>query len=306
MANETGQSTPLASYMEGLLLLAAFVVVSLTFAGFVALVSTFNSAISLPMLVVAGLVLLLICLAGIAYVFVRTGLQDPTQALGLPPGSMQAVIALSLVVLFAILSIFLFTSMSVQSIRSLPGLSVVDRDNQIGRLGASFAGFKADFDSKGVAAGTYTIFVRDPSEPGLEARNDIAKQLLILIGTLMTSAVGFYFGSRATAAGASAAVAANQQTADQARPVIDKVEPAAALPRGQPTPVKVTGTGLSGASIIIRQGGGPPLHVTSVVATDTEFTCTVTPDAGAAVGDYDVVMTLLGRETIKRAALKVI
>jgi hypothetical protein len=70
------------SVAEGALLILGFLTVSLTFAGFVALVQDSANSIALPMLAVAGIILLLIFLAAIAYVFTRTGLQDPTQAPG--------------------------------------------------------------------------------------------------------------------------------------------------------------------------------------------------------------------------------
>jgi hypothetical protein len=56
------------------------------------------------------------------------------------------------------------------------------------------------------ASTCYTVIVRSP--PGQES-TDLAKQLLILIGTLMTSVTSFYFAARsgvsATTAGAAAA-----------------------------------------------------------------------------------------------------
>jgi len=289
------------SYAEGVLLLVGFVVVSLTFAGFVALVAKYENSVALPMLAIAGIVLLLICLAGITYIFTRLGSGDATQALGLPAGSIQAVIALSLVVLFAILSIFLFSSMKAQPLRSLPGLSAADRDAQLPVLGSTFAGFRADVDGKG--ATTFTIFVRDPEG---EARNDIAKQLLILIGTLMTSAVGFYFGSRATAAGTAAAVGGAPPSQSQATSTqIATIEPAGGIPRGQTTNVKVTGTGFAGATVSFRQGANV-LPVAGIAATDTEITCTVTPDATAQLGGYDVAVMVNGAEVVKPAGLTVI
>ena len=84
MTEQPNPATSSFSYWEGLLLLLAFVVVSVVFALFVGLVNQYPSRISLPMLSIAGIVLLLLCLAGIAYVFNRAGLQDRTQALGLP------------------------------------------------------------------------------------------------------------------------------------------------------------------------------------------------------------------------------
>lgn len=47
-------------------------------------------------------------LACVSYTFDTVGLSDKTQDLGLPTGSVRAVVALSLIVLFAIFSLFLF------------------------------------------------------------------------------------------------------------------------------------------------------------------------------------------------------
>jgi hypothetical protein len=291
-------------YWEGLLLLLAFVVVSVVFAVFVWLVNQYPSRISLPMLSIAGIVLLLLCLAAIAYVFNRAGLQDRTQALGLPQGSIQAVIALSLIVLFAILSVFLFTSIGEQ-VRPLTGLSAAERDRLIGQLASSFAGWQPEGGEK------FTVFVRDP---GAEARDDAAKQLIVLIGTLMTSAVSFYFGSRA----ASAAPAPERLPPETARspapqprptpqpppsstgdtgasPRIAEVEPGT-IPRGQEVQVAITGTGLSGADGVIMRQGPVRLDVGPPRATDTGLTCNVAVPAAAATGSYEVVVTRSGQE----------
>jgi amino acid transporter len=215
--------TPAAfSYGEGILLIAGFITVSVVFAAFVALVNGYTSAISLPLLSIVGIILLLLFLAGIAYVFTRIGMQDPTQALGLPPGSIQAVIALSLIVLFAILSVFVFTTMGEATLRSLPRLSESDRDKEVVQLGTSFAGWESEKD------GTFTIFVRDPVN---DTQKDTGKQLIVLMGTLMTSAVSFYFGSRATAAGTAAAnstAAASADPAPSAGTPVDSAQASAA------------------------------------------------------------------------------
>ena len=57
--------------------------------------------ISLPILSIAGVVLLLATLALIAVAFAGYELHDKTQALALPEGSIRAVIALSLIMIFA-------------------------------------------------------------------------------------------------------------------------------------------------------------------------------------------------------------
>ena len=64
--------------------------------------------ISLPVLAMGGVVLLLVTLALVSVAFALFDLSDRTQALALPEGSIHAVVSLSLIVLFAILSVFLY------------------------------------------------------------------------------------------------------------------------------------------------------------------------------------------------------
>jgi hypothetical protein len=71
-----------------------------------------DDAIRLPVLVVIGVMALFATLALVAVTFAVAGLTDPKQALGLPEGSVRAAIALSLIVIFAITSIYLYSSLS--------------------------------------------------------------------------------------------------------------------------------------------------------------------------------------------------
>ena len=61
---------------------------------------------------------LLATLALVAVTFSVAGLSDPSQALGLPEGSVRAAIALSLIVIFSITAIFFYSSRSSRASRS--------------------------------------------------------------------------------------------------------------------------------------------------------------------------------------------
>jgi hypothetical protein len=63
--------------------------------------------IILPLLVVYGVVALLASLTVVAVVLAALNLSDPKGALGLPDGSVRALIALSLILIFTIVSVFL-------------------------------------------------------------------------------------------------------------------------------------------------------------------------------------------------------
>jgi hypothetical protein len=67
---------------------------------------------SLPLLAIGGVVVLIFMLAVVSMIFSALGSTNKDLAMGLPEGSIRAVIALSLIVLFAILSIFLYEKIS--------------------------------------------------------------------------------------------------------------------------------------------------------------------------------------------------
>jgi hypothetical protein len=210
----------------------------------------------------------------------------------LPPGSIQAVIALSLIVLFAILSIFIFTSLGEPGLRKLGGLSAADRDKQVTQLGQQFAGWQPD------GTATYTVFV---ASPVTAVRDDVGKQLIVLIGTLMTSAVSFYFGTRATAAGVAAATGDGGDAAAKPQALalaakITKVEPAAGIPRGTTTKVVISGDGLSSADNVEVRQGAVIIKAATFKVGQGGLDCDFTPAAAEPAGPYDVVVSAAGKE----------
>src|SRR4051794_15173958 len=72
----------------------------------------FDDAVRLPLLVIAGLVSLIGILAVMAIAFKTVHLANQTQALGLPEGTVRAVIALSLILIFAVVTVYLFSDLS--------------------------------------------------------------------------------------------------------------------------------------------------------------------------------------------------
>jgi hypothetical protein len=108
MANDSKQS------LKGdlFLILVVFIVGAFGVAGVAWLLSEHTDVgieVILPILLVYGVVTLLVALASLVVILSRFGLTAPGTALGLPEGSVQAVIALVLVLIFAITAVFLLT-----------------------------------------------------------------------------------------------------------------------------------------------------------------------------------------------------
>ena len=175
-----------------------------------------NPLVGLPVLAIFGITILFGALALISSLFAGLKLSSTTEALALPPGSIRAAIALALIVLFALISVMLYQSLTKPY--ELAGLDFEEKNAVVkeqrvlvlaikpGRClppkvanGASAPAAPSSGTSAPAGddcppqAREYTVHLRQP--PGAESA-DLAKQLLVLIGTLMTSVTSFYFASR--------------------------------------------------------------------------------------------------------------
>ena len=116
-------------------------------------------------------------------------LTNKEQALGLPEGSIRAVIALSLIVLFAILSVFLYQNISkggellpVGEMSAAERMQFIQSNPNARDIQAVPVKGKTD---------VYDVSYRSTNA----ASEDFAKQLLVLLGTLMTAITSFYLGA---------------------------------------------------------------------------------------------------------------
>ena len=157
--------------------------------------------IVLPILAIFGILMLFGALSLVSTLFARLSLSDRAQALALPQGSVRAAIALSLVVLFAIISIMLYQSISKPYV--IENLSKVQLDLMTADPRNHVIAVIPDCDKSNSGSSgdcpdgdrTFSLHILQP--PGQES-TDLAKQLLILVGTLMTAVTSYYFASRAS------------------------------------------------------------------------------------------------------------
>jgi len=170
----------------------------------------FRPEVVLPLLVVAGVIAFLLALLACVAFLAVFRLTDYKQALGLPDGSIRAVLALGLVLIFAIVSIYLYGSTA--NVRrdtatnlpaeALPALAPGTVLNIVAHPASAAPG------ASGPPVLLYDVTTR---ASGTETSDNLARQLITLIGTLVAALTAFYFGTRsAETAGvtAGAAVAA--------------------------------------------------------------------------------------------------
>src|ERR1043166_3360619 len=203
-------------------------------------------SIMVTLVVINGVIGLLAVLMMTALAFSSVKLSDSTQALGLPEGSVRAVIALSLIVIFVIVVVFLFGHLQPQiypmphltedQVKAIPGNLIAgdkrSEEDLKRKEAAAFRAKAADLtpekkledankaeqaaaakDSEAEAAkGPYTI---DRIVEPTRGSEDFAKQIITTISTLVVSIAAFYFGS-------TTAISAAKSGAASGAPVITK------------------------------------------------------------------------------------
>jgi hypothetical protein len=271
---------------------AAFLAVVLG-AGFLVLKKLIpnDSAGVLPLLAIGGIILLMLMLTFVAMIFSMLGLANDQHAMGLPEGSIRAVIALSLIVLFAILSVFLFhnisTSGTINTVASLSDAdrlqfikdhpaardlqSVVARDSAGQPVVARDPGGQTLKNADGSPKYLYDVSYRSTNS----ASEDFAKQLLVLLGTLMTAVTSFYLGAgTVTSAVKTRSEASNQASASA--PTFTGVKPTthSISTNGATIHLEITGTNLASiSSVKLVKAGATSIDGTTVVPGPTKVIC---------------------------------
>jgi len=236
--------------------------------------------LTLPILIISGVLVLLVTLALTAVVFSSLDLTDRTQALGLPEGSIRSVIALSLVLLFAILAVYLYSSLAASG--KIVSVAALNQEARM-LLKQSLLPGQFLFDQPSADGASFTVYFRQTANPASE---DFAKQLLSMLGILVTAVSSFYFGSRTAIAGQSNADSGKPTAA----PVIRDVNPTK-LVRGTSTKLEITGDGLDLIKEVKAVCNDRQVLATEVLSSASNLKCTIAMDLDAPIGAWDLIIS---------------
>ena len=240
--------------------------------------TTSSTGASLSLLAIGGVIVLILLLTVVATIFSVLGLTNKNQAMGLPEGSIRAVIALSLIVLFAILSVFLYQGVSGGPVNIIEKLSDAER-SQFVKDHSTARDLQSVLakDEKGQplknSDGNDLYNVTYRSAPN-STSDDFAKQLLVLLGTLMTAITSFYLGA-GTAVSAAAAAAA--QTAADPPPTVSGIKPTlhTIATDGPVIKLQITGSNLNVITRVMIVRAGVQITGTNVASNPTGVTCDI-------------------------------
>ena len=233
---------------------------------------------ALPMLLLAGVVLFLGAIAVLVNVYRSIGLQDQQHALGLPEGSVRAIIALILVFLFFVAVTFIYSSaLRGGGVTSLQGLT----PTQFAQI--PVADLVSSTPHPLSNPTSYDVMVRT-NVP--RAAEDIGKNLVVLLGTLVTAVAAFYFGTN-SATSAAAAARQDRQTgggaAPPSPPVVGRITPDKGPVAGGEE-VTITGSGFTVDSAVTF---GTAAATSVTVDSDSQIRA-VSPPGSAGAADVTV------------------
>jgi hypothetical protein len=178
-------------------------------------VDSTNLFITLPLQIVLGSIVFLTGVTFIVVVFARLNLHNREQALGLPEGSIRALIALILIVIFFIFANSVFGSLQNEHLEEYTGLT----SDQVAALDREIVSQIPDSNPNSA----------DPTFSGqyIQAVNDdavsLGQQLITALITLVAAISAFYFGSNSVKTATDTAVRASAVAGSGNLVVVPKV-----------------------------------------------------------------------------------
>jgi hypothetical protein len=275
--------------------------------------SDISPEITQTILLIAGVIALVATLLITGFVYKRMELSDPANAFGLPNGTIRAIIALGLVVIFSMASVYLYSQMRTPPDATVKGLT----QEQVGAIPADqILSISNHVPTKEEKAAQKEEDASTPTQnapvlydvsrilPKSETSDDFAKQMLTTMGTLVVAVAGFYFGTQSvsTAKGVVAPVQPQIRSIS-----IDPKDGSIPGANEEDKKVKATIAGKNFCSPktvkLIPQNKGSEISLEDILSSDTKISGELTIPKSAVEGKYDLVVVNAdgGMDTLEEA-----
>lgn len=253
----------------------------------VSIAANIETEIRTSVLVVGSIAVLMIVLFIIAFGFKFIELADAKQALGLPEGSIRAMIALVLIMIFIIFGVYLFRMVGTGNPTFVAPMDApAAPDLYAGKVTSSI------YDP---VTNKYNVWVISPiTEDGLR----LAQQLLTTVGTLVVAVSGFYFGSSSPNAGTSR----SDPEKSRGRANLAAVMPGTAK-AGETVWLEASGSGLENPERVLLRSNGIDLECTDILSSSNRLRFSLASPT-TATGKWDLVLVRGGVESVLSKALE--
>lgn len=198
-----------------------------------------NDATRLSAIVLVGLALTVVFMAILAIIYSVMGVENKEQALGLPEGSVRALLAFSLVLIFVCLAAFLFSQINnkdcdncgktlarvneteLSDLKNNFVVAAEQAKNQDGKLAYEQIPDPNDKTGKTIIDDLkHPVYSVTYYQKQSKDATDFAKQIFTTLATIFVSVVSFYFGSSVTSSAVRAGASAAQGTEGDKKSVV--------------------------------------------------------------------------------------
>lgn len=221
--------------------------------------------ITLSIILSLSIIALLAALTFMVYIFKFLDLASPNNTLGLPEGSIRAVIALSLILIFVISCVFLYNNVSYSERTEDIYISQAEYNNISKELI-----YSAELVPGNRSNETWYL-VKLQTEKNEESV-DIAKQIITTVSTLVVAVAGFYFGSNSVAAATKAATGVGGDIPMVPDPIIYKINPSTGVKKRDIT-LEIKGKNLSSPNEVKLIRNSDTIPCIQVTWNDTMIRC---------------------------------
>jgi hypothetical protein len=231
------------------------------------LVPDTSPEISQTIILVIGLGGLVALLVISVTIFRATQLLNKDSAFGLPEGTIRAIIAIGLILIFAMVSVFIY-----YQVKNPPtSREIVMTEEQYQQVPVESIIFaKPDKDNSEL----FTVILAQPRN---QNSDDIAKQLLTTIGTLAVAVAGFYFGTQTKSS--------QRQEVSSASPEITDFSPKGGK-QGQPINLEIVGKNLTQPKAVKFTLGDTEMDLEDIKAFNTKIKGKLKIDVNQLPGKY--------------------
>jgi hypothetical protein len=223
--------------------------------------------IIIGLVVVLSVCVLVLLLFIMAAGFKVLGLNDPEQAVGLPKGTISAMIALLLIIVWVIVSVYVFFT--------LPGITSIA---SIGNRGTSTT-------TTAKTSNGSTVTTVAPDMTVVDDTIKLGQQLYTTMSTLVVAIAAFYFGS------SSVRTAQSTQSQASGNPSITSITPKKGNQGQTNLPLTIIGKNLgSPKSVRLTLDTETPIVATGISYTQTEISmieCIISLANNSRVGQWD-------------------
>lgn len=257
----------------------------------------YPAEILLSVLLGISVIALVVALTFAAFIFTHLKLASSDNTLGLPQGSIRAVIALSLILIFMISSVFLYEQVSTPAHTQFIDISQAEYDN----ISKELVYFAQPHPVNGTNVTRYTIQLQTAQNVDSV---DIAKQIITTVSTLVVAVAGFYFGTNAVAAATKSVKGTGEDIETVPDPFIRKIDNGVIKgERGGKADLVIDGKNLESVKVVKLVGKDADNKDAEIkcaegfLKNDTKISCTFNISKDDPLGSYDlVVVNTEGRE----------